>query len=133
MAKGGKRAGAGRPVGSKNSGPNVHVARAEATKEKLRTTFVGKFDEEVLNEDPVETMEFARYVFRQLFKDTEELSYLKEAMTCALASAPYLRQRLALKDQKITVEGGFGQLSDEQIMALAAIADSQEGVDGTTH
>jgi hypothetical protein len=120
MARGGARPNSGPKPKSLGTSPKV-AALTEAAKTKIREVLGVDFSEKVANESPLETLEFARLLFRQMFEETADLLYLKESMAVAVLTAPYKHQKLAPKDQKITVENTFAQLSNEQLAQIAAL------------
>lgn len=91
--QGGARPGAGRKKGQTKAAIAARDARADID---LRHGNLGIFDADVLDEDPLDTMEFYRRTMRQMFADAVKdgkpdaaLGFLKESANIAREVAPY--------------------------------------------
>jgi len=124
MARGGYRPGAGRRPGSSNK-----KKAADAATIALREKFKDSFDEDILNEDAIDTVEYARMVFRQHFKDSGDIESLKASVACARDSLPYKLPKLTATKTDITVSNPYAGMSDEEL--IAHITGEQEGDDAS--
>lgn len=113
MARGGARPGAGRPKGSSNK-----KRAADKATEALRKKFADVFDEDILNEDAIDTVEYARMVFRQDFKDTGDIESLKAAVSCARDSLPYKLPKLTANKTDLNVTNPMAGLTEDDLQAI---------------
>ena len=89
---GGARPGAGRKPGSTTSANSASKLRErinESHKSIMTKDNVPLFADEVLNSDPLSTIELYRKVHLQDFVENGDIAALKEAMMAAREAAPY--------------------------------------------
>lgn len=124
MARGGSRPGSGRKPGSSNK-----KKAADAATERLRARFKDEFDEDILQQDAIDTVEFARMYFMQAFRDGGDPDDLKASVACARDSLPYKLPKLTATKTDITVTNPYAGMSDEEL--IAHITGEQEGDDAS--
>jgi hypothetical protein len=94
---GGARPGAGRKPGSTNSANSASKIKERITEQHAarKNADTGKpwFDDDVLNSDPLSTIELYRKVHLQDFASNGDVSALKEAMMAAREAAPYFHAK----------------------------------------
>ena len=94
---GGARPGAGRKPGSTTSANSASKIKERITEQHaaLKNADTGKplFDDDVLNSDPLSTIELYRKVHLQDFASNGDVSALKEAMMAAREAAPYFHAK----------------------------------------
>lgn len=104
---GGARPGAGRPKGSTNSAMTASKLKARISEQHAAIKNEnGKplFTDEVLNSDPLSTIELYRKVHLQDFVENGDVAALKEAMMAAREAAPYYHaKRQSIVQENINV------------------------------
>ena len=122
MSRGGARSGAGRPAGSSNK-----KKAADAATERLKTRFKDQFDEDILEQDAIDTVEFARMYFMQAFRDGGDPDDLKASVACARDSLPYKLPKLTANKTDLSVSNSYEHLSDEELNSI--LTDAREADD----
>lgn len=128
MSRGGYRPGAGRKPGSSNK-----KKAADAATVALREKFKDSFDADVLNEDAIDTVEYARMVFRQHFKDTGDIESLRASVACARDSLPYKLPKLTATKTEVSVTNPFEGLSDQELIAAVEAGAREANDDSRPH